>query len=132
MKRVVKKLAPGAEQTVIDPYLPKSGNVGYRVSHYELALEYKVSINRLSGSVTITAAALAELEEFTLDLSDAMTVTKVVVNGKRAAHFSCRMRKLRIRLSSKLTTGGRCRSSCTTTGLRGRCDRCGVTLVSRS
>ena len=90
MKRVVKKLAPSAEQTVIDPYLPKSGNIGYRVSHYELALEYKVAIDRLSGSVTITAATLVELEEFTLDLSDTMTVTKVSVNGKRAAHFACR------------------------------------------
>ena len=53
VKRVAKKLAPSAEQTVIDPYLPKSGNLGYRVSRYELALEYKVAINRLSGSATI-------------------------------------------------------------------------------
>ena len=56
MKRVAKKLAPSAEQTVIDPYLPKSGNLGYRVSRYELALEYKVAINRLSGSATIALA----------------------------------------------------------------------------
>ena len=44
-----------AEQPVIDPYLPKNGNFGYRVSRYELDLEYKVAINRLSGSATITA-----------------------------------------------------------------------------
>ncbi len=105
MKRAAKKSAPSQASTVIDPYLPKTGNLGYRVSRYELALEYKVSINRLSGSATITAAALAELEEFTLDLSDALMVSKVVVNGKRAAHFGCRMRKLRIRLSSKLAPG---------------------------
>ena len=61
VKRVVKKLAPNAEQTVIDPYLPKSGNLGYRVSRYELALEYKVAINRLSGSATIAAVTLTEL-----------------------------------------------------------------------
>jgi aminopeptidase N len=105
VKRAAKKSAPSQASTVIDPYLPKTGNLGYRVSRYELALEYKVSINRLSGSATITAAALAELEEFTLDLSDALTVSKVLVNGKRAAHFACRMRKLRIRLSSKLASG---------------------------
>ena len=105
VKRVVKKLAPNAEQTVIDPYLPKSGNLGYRVSRYELDLEYKVAINRLSGSATITAVTLTGLEEFTLDLSDAMTVAKVLVNGRRVAHFACRMRKLRIRLSTKLATG---------------------------
>ncbi|MDT5165561.1 MAG: hypothetical protein QOC88_2455 [Mycobacterium sp.] len=105
MKRTAKKPAPSSASTVIDPYLPKSGNLGYRVARYELALDYKVSINRLSGSATITAATLAELEEFTLDLSEALTVSKVSVNGKRAAHFACRDRKLRIRLSSKLVSG---------------------------
>ena len=38
-----KKRAP----PVIDPYLPADGNFGYRVSRYELELEYKVAINRL-------------------------------------------------------------------------------------
>jgi aminopeptidase N len=105
VKRVVKKVAPSAEQTVIDPYLPKSGNLGYRVSRYELALEYKVAVNRLSGSATIAAVTLTDLEEFSLDLSDAMTVSKVLVNGRRAAHFACREKKLHIRLSTQLATG---------------------------
>ena len=48
-------------QPVIDPYIPANGNFGYRVSRYELDLEYKVAINRLSGSATITAVALAAL-----------------------------------------------------------------------
>jgi aminopeptidase N len=109
VKPTAKKPAPenasnSAEHTVIDPYLPTNGNLGYRVSRYELDLEYKVAINRLSGSVTITAATLTELEEFTLDLSEAMTVSKVSVNGKRAAHFACRQRRLRIRLSTKLAS----------------------------
>ncbi len=110
MKSTTKKAAPrkvstSAPQPVIDPYLPKNGNFGYRVSRYELDLEYKVAINRLSGSATITAAALTELTAFTLDLSDAMAVSKVLVNGKRAAHFDCRERKLRVRLSSTLASG---------------------------
>src|ERR1700743_2298507 len=105
VKRVVKKLAPSAEQTVIDPYLPKSGNLGYRVSRYELTLEYKVAINRLSGSATIAAVTLNELEEFTLDLADAMTVSKVLMNGRRVAHFACRERKLRIRLYTNVGDG---------------------------
>ena len=82
MKPSDKKSAPknardSAEHTVIDSYLPRNGNLGYRVSRYELDLEYKVAINRLSGSVTITAETLTELAEFALDLSDAMTVSKV-------------------------------------------------------
>src|ERR1700759_273089 len=105
VKRVVKKLASSAEQTVIDPYLPKSGNLGYRVSRYKMELEYKVAINRLSGSARIGGVTLTELEEFNLNLSDAMTVSKVVMNGRRVAHFACRMRKLRIRLSTKLAAG---------------------------
>ncbi len=106
MKPAAKKPASkSAGHTVIDPYLPNNGNSGYRVSHYDLDLEYKVAINRLSGSATITAATLTELAEFTLDLSDAMTVSKVSVNGKRAAHFAGRDRKLRIRLSSTMASG---------------------------
>jgi len=90
---------------VIDEYLPKNGNAGYRVSRYGLELEYKVAINRLSGSATITAVTLTELQQFTLDLSDALTVSKVTVNDKRAAQFSSRAGKLRVRLASKLATG---------------------------
>jgi aminopeptidase N len=90
---------------VIDPYLPHNGNFGYRVSRYELDLEYKVAINRLAGSATITAVTLAALRTFTLDLSDALGVTTVSVNGRRPASFSCSGDKLHIALSSTLPAG---------------------------
>ena len=99
-KKVVKQAAP-----VIDPYLPANGNFGYRVSRYELDLEYKVAINRLAGSATITAVTLASLRMFTLDLSDALTVSKVSVNGRRPAHFSHSTGKLRITLAAPLPAG---------------------------
>ncbi len=89
MKRAAKKPAPGPASNVIDPYLPTNGNLGYRVSRYELALEYKVSINRLAGSATITAATLAELQEFTLDLSDGLT--RVEGLGERQARRPLRL-----------------------------------------
>lgn len=92
------------KDAVIDEYLPKNGNPGYQVSRYELDLDYRVSINRLSGAATITAVTLSELQQFTLDLSPALTVSKVSVNGKRAAQFSCRGGKLRVRLAAKLAT----------------------------
>ncbi|MCV7077078.1 M1 family metallopeptidase [Mycobacterium szulgai] len=98
------KNAPAVPQ-VIDPYLPKNGNFGYRVSRYELDLEYKVASNRLSGTATITAVTLTELQQFTLDLSAALSVAKVSVNGKRPAQFSSRAGKLRVRLEAKLPTG---------------------------
>ncbi|PJE23175.1 M1 family peptidase [Mycobacterium paragordonae] len=89
----------------VDPYLPQNGNFGYTVSRYELDLEYKVAINRLSGTATITAVTVAELGEFTLDLSSALSVSRVSVNGKRAARFGCRSGKLRVALESKLPAG---------------------------
>ncbi|OBI98455.1 M1 family metallopeptidase [Mycobacterium asiaticum] len=90
---------------VVDPYLPQNGNFGYTVSRYELDLEYRVASNRLSGTATITAVTVTELTDFTLDLSSALSVSKVSVNGKRASRFSCRAGKLRITLPAKLATG---------------------------
>ncbi len=100
-----KKTAKKAATPVIDPYLPETGNFGYRVSRYELELEYKVTINRLSGTATITAVTLASLRTFTLDLSDAMSVTKVSVNGRRPAQFRSSDGKLRIALQEALPAG---------------------------
>lgn len=90
---------------VIDPYLPGNGNFGYRVSRYELDLEYKVAINRLSGTASITAVTLAELRSFSLDLSPALSVSKVSVNGRRPAQFKSANGKLNISLDSKLPPG---------------------------
>ena len=92
-------------QPVIDPYLPANGNFGYRVSRYDLDLEYKVEINRLTGTATITAVTLATLRTFDLDLSDALGVTKVTVNGHRPAHFSASGSKLSIALRDALPAG---------------------------
>ncbi|MGZ8801128.1 MAG: M1 family metallopeptidase [Mycobacterium sp.] len=100
-KRVAKKGGP----PVIDPYLPAAGNFGYRVSRYELEFEYKVAINRLAGSATITAATLAELKTFTLDLSNALAVSKVTVNGKRPSHFRTQAGKLHVTLADRLPAG---------------------------
>ena len=87
---------------MIDPYLPHTGNFGYRVSRYELELEYKVNINRLAGVATITAVTLASLQTLTLDLSDALAVNKVTVNGRRPGHFKTAHNKLHITLAQQL------------------------------
>ncbi|MGE2834135.1 M1 family metallopeptidase [Mycobacterium sp. SMC-4] len=100
MSRRSKASAP-----VIDPYLPGTGNFGYRVSRYELELDYKVASNRLSGAATITAVALAQLKSFSLDLSAALTVSKVTVNGARPAQFRATGNKLHITLPDKLPAG---------------------------
>src|SRR6478752_162572 len=105
--RPAKKAARKAahQPPVIDPYLPRNGNFGYRVSRYELDLEYKVAINRLAGTVTITAVTLAALRTFTLDLSDALSVSKVTVNGRRPGQFRSSGGKLHITLGATLPAG---------------------------
>ena len=102
IRGVVKK---GGSQPVIDPYLPHNGNFGYRVSRYDLDLEYKVASNRLAGTATITAVTLASLQTFTLDLADNLTVAKVAVNGHRPVRYTAAGGKLRIRLSGALPAG---------------------------
>lgn len=103
MRRSEQKRA-GAEP-VIDPYFPHNGNFGYRVSRYELDLDYRMSSNRLNGTATITAVALASLKSFTLDLAATLTVSKVTVNGRRPAQFTTAGGKLRVRLDSPLPAG---------------------------
>ena len=105
MTRSKKAAKKASTPPVIDPYIPANGNFGYRVSRYELDLEYKVAINRLTGSATITAVTLAALRSFTLDLSDALAVTKVTVNGRRPAQFRSSHNKLHIGLADALPAG---------------------------
>lgn len=102
MKRAAKKVS---RPPVIDPYLPHSGNFGYRASRYDLNLDYKVASNRLSGTATITAVTLASLRAFTLDIADSLSVNKVTVNGRRPAQFGTSAGKLRIRLDGALPPG---------------------------
>ncbi|WP_020100946.1 M1 family metallopeptidase [Mycobacterium sp. 360MFTsu5.1] len=99
-KKDRKSVAP-----VIDPYLPNNGNFGFRVSRYELGLEYKVESNRLTGIAHITAVTLASLNWFTLDLSDDLSVAKVEVNGRRPAKFRTVNGKLHITLADQLPAG---------------------------
>ncbi|SIR94531.1 M1 family metallopeptidase [Williamsia sterculiae] len=89
----------------IDPYLPDNGNLGYRVTRYDLDLEYKVDSNRLSGEAVITATTINELGRFALDLSDALRVEKITVNGKRPSRHSHRNRKLSITPATPLAPG---------------------------
>lgn len=88
-----------------DPYLPTRGNDGYRVSRYELELDYKVSANRLAGTATITAVTTTAIRVLTLDLAAGMSVTKVSVNGQRPTRFSTSGGKLRITVATQLPAG---------------------------
>jgi aminopeptidase N len=86
-----------------DSYLPQHGNGGYRVQHYDLELDYRISANRLSGRATITAVATQALARFSLDLAD-LRVRGVLVNGLRAK-YTHQTSKLRIQPPAELPAG---------------------------
>jgi len=87
-----------------DPYVPSSGNGGYRVSGYNLDIDYKVRTNRLEATAIITATSTHKLSRFSLDLAG-LVVSKVSVNGTRVAKFSQRDNKVIIKPASPLPDG---------------------------
>jgi len=74
--------APG----VGDRYYPLAGNGGYDVGHYDITGTYSPATDVWSATTVITAKATADLYRFDLDF-DGMTISRLVVNGKRA-HWS--------------------------------------------
>jgi aminopeptidase N len=86
-------LAPGAN-TSVDPYLPEHGNGGYRVTHYDLRLDYRPGPGRLAGRAMISAVADHALGGFSLDLGT-FRVERVLVDGVPARYVH-RAGKLRI------------------------------------
>ncbi|AOS92130.1 hypothetical protein AN931_23455 [Mycobacterium intracellulare subsp. chimaera] len=79
---------------------PVSGgqrNFGYRVSRYQLDLQYKVAINRLSGTALTNAFAFAALRGFTPDFSDTLR--------RWAASFASLLQATRFRYGTVMTDG---------------------------
>ncbi len=95
----------GSPVDVIDDYLPESGNLGYRVSRYDLELGYRVAPNRLTGVATITATATSHVKQVQLDLAPTMAVARVTVNGERV-RYTHRRAKLAITLNRPIPAGG--------------------------
>jgi aminopeptidase N len=86
-----------------DPYYPTSGNGGYEVDSYDIALTYQPSSNDLSATTTVkaTVTSTGPLARFDLDLQPQMHVTTVEINGATAA-FTQRDAKLVITPRSPL------------------------------
>ncbi|MCI9886927.1 M1 family metallopeptidase [Micrococcales bacterium 31B] len=95
---------PGATSSN-DPYVPGHGNGGYRVSRYELDLEYRVSSNRLAGKATLFAVATHPLSRFTLDLATPFKVARVSVNRARAAKYALKANKLTVTPAKPIEAG---------------------------
>jgi aminopeptidase N len=79
-----RTFAPGAAGAG-DPYFPGYGNGGYDVAHYLVRVRYDPAKDRLTGTTTVRATAIANLSAFHLDLAG-LTVRAVTVDGVQAAH----------------------------------------------
>ncbi|NEW47005.1 M1 family metallopeptidase [Nocardia cyriacigeorgica] len=90
----------------IDEYLPQNGNRGYRVSRYELELTYKVAANRLAGRAEITAVTTEVRPRFAFDLSQALSVSKVLINGGKVAKYTHQHGKLVVTPQQRIPAGG--------------------------
>ncbi|MET4095670.1 M1 family metallopeptidase [Arthrobacter sp. UYCu712] len=86
--------APTSQQTgAPDPYMPGHGTNAYRVTRYELDLDYKLSSNRLAGRAVLHAVAQLPVAAIVLDLTG-LRATKVQLSGRKVRKFSQRAGQL--------------------------------------
>jgi len=88
----------------VTDYVPGHGDETYSVRRYDLAVDYRLDGNRLTGRATIAAVAQEFLGSFALDLHG-LTVTKVIVDGRAPAKFVHRGSRLEVRLVKPLEAG---------------------------
>lgn len=102
---------------VLDPYVPDRGDARYTVRHYDLALEYKVSSNRLAGRAALDVTVLAETDRLDLDLVG-LRVAKVSVGG-RAARYAHRGGRLTVHFPRRVSPGAETRVTVAYSGTPG-------------
>jgi aminopeptidase N len=82
-------------ESVGDSLFPTIGNTGYRVRHYDIALDFHARSGRIAATTIVTARAAHRLSRFSLDL-EGLTVDSVRVDG-RPARFRRHDQKLVVR-----------------------------------
>jgi aminopeptidase N len=87
-------------------YFPNHGDPALHVAEYDLRLTYHPPIRTLDGVARVTATADTAGDGFGLDLSSALTVSAVAVDGA-AAQFRHRRGKLRVTPTGGLSAGRR-------------------------
>ena len=108
------------DHAVLDAYTPERGDPRYRVEHYDLDLDYRVSSNRLSGRATLAVRALAHVESLRVDLVG-LRVGKVTVAGA-TVKWTHRGHAVTVRLPRALEAGAGTEVAITYSGCLGPCD----------
>jgi aminopeptidase N len=89
-----------------DPYFPDMGNGGYDVGHYDLGLAYDPATKVLTGKAVISATATQNLSRFDLDFRGPLKISKLTLNGKKAAFKRTGAQELVITPGRGLPRGG--------------------------
>ena len=88
-----------------DPYLAPSGNTSIDVEDYDLKLRYNPRTHGIGdATVVMTIRATQQLNDFSVDAREGLTIRKVNVDGK-PAKFKHRARKLNISNFGSITDG---------------------------
>ncbi|MEU1628014.1 M1 family metallopeptidase [Streptomyces sp. NPDC020096] len=95
-----------ARPVASERYFPNHGDLGFHVAEYDLRLRYHPPTRALDGVARVAATADAAGAGFGLDLSSALTVSAVSVDGV-TAQFRHRRGKLRVTAATALAPGQR-------------------------
>ena len=87
-----------------DPYTPTSGDPGYSVAHYDLALQYTPRTNRLAGRARLDVRVLVETDQLRVDLIG-LSADKVRVDGALQRHVKQSAHAITIRLAERVAAG---------------------------
>jgi aminopeptidase N len=87
------ELPPATPAAAPDPYMPGHGTDVYRVTRYELELDYRISSNHLGGRATLHAVARRQSSAIVLDLTG-LRATKVLMPGRKVRKFNQRAERL--------------------------------------
>ncbi len=86
-----------------DPYTPTHGSTAFRVTSYDLTLDYRLASNRLSGRAVLTIVAQRDLQQVELDLSGLRTL-KITSSSVRVRGFRERAGKLVVTFREEVPT----------------------------
>jgi len=86
-------LPPELPAEAPDPYMPGHGTEVYRVTRYELELDYRINSNHLAGRATLHAVARRQSSAIVLDLTG-LRATKVLMPGRKVRKFTQRAERL--------------------------------------
>ncbi|HCJ48245.1 MAG TPA: peptidase M1 [Microbacterium sp.] len=88
----------------VDPYIPQSGDAGYRALHYDLDLDYRLATNRLTATAVVEIRATRDVAGVGFDLTG-LRVGKVRVAHDDRAGFRQTDRKVKVTFSEPLREG---------------------------